>query len=187
MSKVFLLLTLLAAATACGNHPATPAATTATIATVATDASSDDPAASGSVRFSLTIDGTTVTGTAAGFQYNQGTTDIDENNQPEFRFILADIKDPAGKPTRTVMVQSPIKVVSHHTDCSGDDHFYGLMISFEDDNFDQYCGDDATINVTDVTAARVKGNFTGKFTLIGRPRQKTVQVDCTFDIPRVKL
>jgi hypothetical protein len=183
MPKVFLLLALLAATTACNNHPAAPGTRAATAAPAA---SSDDPAAPGPVRFSLTIDGATVTGTTAGFQYNQGTADIDPNNQPEFRFILADIKDPNGKPTRTVLVQSPIKVGSHHVDCSGDDHFYGLMISFEDDNFDQYCGDDVTLNLTAVSDTRVKGDFTGKFNLIGRPRQKTIQVNCSFDIPRVK-
>ena len=183
MPKVFLLLALLAALTACNHHPA---ASSTTAAAAAPAASSDDPAVPGPVSFSLTIDGTTVTGTTAGFQYNQGTTDIDANNQPEFRFILADIKGPDGKPTRTVTVQSPIKVVSHHVDCSGDDHFYGLMISFEDDNFDQYCGDDATLNITELSNTRVKGNFSGKFNLIGRPRQKTIKVDCTFDIPRAK-
>jgi hypothetical protein len=117
---------------------------------------------------------------------NWGATDIDPDNKPEFRFILADIKDPDAKPTRTVSVQAPIKVGTHQVDCSGDDHYYGLEITFENDNSDQYCAENVTLNVTEVSDTRVKGNFSGNFKLIGRPRQKTIKADCSFDIPRAK-
>ena len=184
MQKVLVLLAILATANACNNNHAasgTPAAAAAASAT------SSDDGVPGPVMFSLTIDGQTVTGTtAARFQSNQATTAIDENNKPEFRFILADIKDPDGKPTRTVTYQSPINTGTHQVDCSGDDHFYGLEITFENENSDQYCADNVTLNVTEVSDTRVKGNFSGKFSLIGRPRQKTIKADCTFDIPRVK-
>ena len=183
MQKLLLLLTLLVAAAACTNNQAAPG----TAAATSPASSSDDAAVPGPASFSLTMDGTTVTGTSAGRAlYNLGTTAIDPNDKPEFRFILADIKDPDGKPTRTVTFQSPIATGSHHVDCSGDDHFYGLMINFEGGTFDRFCGDDVVLNVTEVSDTRVKGNFSGKFTLLGRQEQKTVKVDCTFDIPRVK-
>jgi hypothetical protein len=182
MQKILLLLTLFVAASACTNNQSAPG----TPAAAASAAASSDDAVPGPVTFSLTIDGTTVTGTtAAHFQYNQATTAIDPNNKPEFRFVLADIKSPDGKPTRTVMFQSPIATGSHHVDCSGDDHFYGLEITYEENSY-QYCGDDVVLNVTEVSDTRVKGNFSGKFTLVGRPKQDTIKATCTFDIPRVK-
>jgi hypothetical protein len=185
MQRLLLLLALIATATACtNNHPATTATAAATAASPAT---SDDGDAPPPATVSLTIDGQTVTGTTASHLMNNwGATDIDPDNKPEFRFILADIKDPDGKPTRTVMFQAPIKVGAHQVDCSGDDHYYGLEITFEDDHSDQYCAEKVTLNVTEVSDTRVKGNFSGNFNLIGRPRQKTIKADCTFDIPRPK-
>ena len=180
-------MTLAVAVAACNNSQSAPGAPAAAAAAPTAASGDSDPAVPGPASFSLTMDGTTVTGTSAGRAlYNQGTTAIDPNDKPEFRFVLADIKDPDGKPTRTVTFQSPIATGTHHVDCSGDDHFYGLMINFEGGSFDRYCGDDVTLNVTEVSDTRVKGNFSGKFTLLGRQEQKTAKVDCTFDIPRVK-
>jgi hypothetical protein len=186
MQKILIILTLFVAANGCANNQAVPGTPAAAAAAAAS--TSDDPAVPGPVSFSLTIDGKTFTGTSAAQfkQQNVALLAIDPDNKPEFRFYLADIKAPDGKATRTVTFQSPVKVTSHRVDCSGDDHYYGLEITFEDDQSDQYCAEDVLLNVTEVTDTRLKGNFSGHFNLIGRPRQKTIQVDCTFDIPRDK-
>jgi len=154
--------------------------------------SSNASASTGNASWSCVIDGQSVSGgltdNGLPYDYQRNVAFIDEVDKgKELLFYLLDTKAPNSPGVHTLRFSVPAKTgVSSFGD---DEDAWGIDIDIlvNDKHTAIYNSDSCTINVTSLSASRVSGTFSGKFSLHGNiddTDKKEIEVtDGKFDIP----
>lgn len=146
----------------------------------------------GNASWACVIDGQPVSGglTDNGLQYDyqRNVAFIDEVDKgKELLFYLLDTKTPNSPGVYTLRFSVPAK--TGISSFGHDEDAWGIQISIDvsKDHTAIYNSDSFTINVTSLSATRVSGTFSGKFTLNGNINdtdKKEIEVtDGKFDMP----
>jgi hypothetical protein len=149
-----------------------------------------DASSSGNVLFTATIDGQTVTSTVSDQplqQLNAAFTVPDRDNNPSLLFHLGDVKNADdAKTTRAFNIRAAKKTATVHLPGDSENPYYGITLDYNDGDMSRYLADDVTLTITEISATRVKGSFSGRMRLSDdtpRGLKKTVMVDVKFEIP----
>lgn len=161
------------------------------------DTNSSTTPGGGDARFSCTVDGQPVSGgliddglqQTNGYQSNVAyIVDVDQGK--ELFFYLSDPKSTTSQGVHSLRFAVPDKTGSLSFGPDEDGWGIEVDIHISKDHTAIYNSDSFTINITSLSATRVSGTFSGKFTLNGNisdADKKEIEVtDGKFDIPMRK-
>ena len=159
------------------------------------DPPSTATSSSGNASWSCNLDGQAITGNIIdnGLQYDHQSNvayidEVDEGK--ELLFYLSDTKSPSSLGVHTLRFSVPAKTGA--SSFGQDENGWGIEVDIiiSNGHTARYNSDSFTINVTDLTATRTSGTFSGKFTLHGNitdTDKKEISVtDGKFDITIAK-
>ena len=158
-----------------------------------TDPPSTVTSSAGNASWSCIIDGQAVSGGQVkryqgpeGYQSNEAHTgDVDEGK--ELLIYLSDTKSTNSQGVHELRFSVPYK--TGISSFGPDENGWGIEvdINVNKDHTARYISDSFTVNISNLSATRVSGTFSGKFSLNGNindPDKKAIEVtDGKFDIP----
>jgi hypothetical protein len=152
-----------------------------------TNASTSDAASKGDASFSANLDGVNISGGKIDDMQLQNTAFIyptADNSGKRLLFFL--YSDKKGNDAYSFRFSVPDKTGSF-TKNLHDDQPFDITLDFLGGDLSRYTAGSVTVNITSVTASRIAGSFSGKFTLSndtpnGTKKEVTV-TDGKFDIP----
>ena len=145
--------------------------------------SSGASAATGDASFSCTLDGKSFSGKGSNGNINMAFHSKDQHKKGKISFMLADLNDISQKLDFEIPGKAGTTTIQN---LSPQDSYVGLILT----GFTEYIDDPVTVNVTSITASRVTGTFSGKYTVekgSDSNAKQTIEVtDGKFDIPFTK-
>jgi hypothetical protein len=185
MKKIAYVLTTALLAIGCWSCTNNKAASASPQGDKTAAATTFSPAPASGDLFTATIDGQSYSSKASTGLDNIGSNQIADDKQPYVSFNLADVKSADdSKTTRSFRMVTVNKPATVHLTKEIEIPNYGIQLEYLDGDFSQYMAQDMTLNITEVSAARLKGNFSGKmYANTASSVKKFIMVDAKFDIP----